>query len=75
MLETLLGCSDVDGSLQLLLTVVIIVHQFAVPQYKPAHFPVSEEEGDTMKIKAKIIYSMHNDELDLHIFYLEYKVK
>ena len=39
-----LGSSDVDGPLQLLLTVVVVVHQLAVPQYEPAHLPVSEAE-------------------------------
>lgn len=53
LLEILLGCSDVDGSLQLLLAVVVVVHQLAVPQYKPAHLPVSEVERDTMKTSAK----------------------
>lgn len=56
LLEILLGCSDVDGSLQLLLAVVVVVHQLAVPQYKPAHLPVSEVERDTMKTNAKKIH-------------------
>lgn len=41
LLEISLGRSDVDGSLQLLLTVVVVVHQLTVPQHKPAHLPVS----------------------------------
>lgn len=44
LLEILLGCSNVDCSLQLLLTVVVIVHQLVIPQYKPTHLPVSAEE-------------------------------
>lgn len=48
----LLGSSDVDGSLQLLLAVVLVVHQFAVPQDKPAHLPVSEAEH-SIKTQAK----------------------
>lgn len=46
VIEISLGSPDVDGSFQLLLAVVVIVHQLTVPQYKPAHLPVSEAEGD-----------------------------
>lgn len=56
-LEILLGSSDVDGSLQLLLAVVVVVHQFAVPQYKPAHLPVSEVEHN--ENKGRVTYSRH----------------
>ncbi len=57
--EILLGSLDVDGPLQLLLAVVVVVHQLAVPQYKPAHLPVSGVERDTMKIKADATRSRH----------------
>lgn len=46
VIEISLGSPDVDGSFQLLFAVVVIVHQLTVPQYKPAHLPVSEAEGD-----------------------------
>lgn len=43
-----LGQADVDGSLQFLFAVVVIVHEFGVPQDKPAHFPVSAgQRGQT----------------------------
>lgn len=48
-IEIILGSSDVDGSFQLLLAVIVVVHQFTVPQHKPAHFPVSEAEGNNFK--------------------------
>lgn len=38
--EVILSRFDVYGSLQLLLAVVVIVHQLAVSQDKPAHLPV-----------------------------------
>lgn len=41
-----LGGSDVDGSLQLLLTVIVVVHQLVVPQYEPAHLPVSTASAE-----------------------------
>lgn len=49
VIEIILGSSDVDGSFQLLLTVVVIVHQLTVSQHKPAHLPVSEAEGHNFK--------------------------
>lgn len=57
--ESSLGSADVDRSFQLLLAVVIIVHQLTVPQYKPTHLPVPEIEGHTIKTKAKMIQPGH----------------
>lgn len=44
-----LSSSDVNGSFQLFLAVIVIVHQLTVPQYEPAHLPVSKAEGHSFR--------------------------
>lgn len=41
----LLGCADINGSFQLLLTVVLKVHELRLPQDEPAHLPVAPRQG------------------------------
>lgn len=39
--KPLLGCADIDGSLQLLLAVVLKVHELGLPKDEPTHLPVA----------------------------------
>ena len=49
IIKRVLLCSpDVNGSLQLLLAVVLKVHQLAVPQDEPAHLPVPGTEAEVV---------------------------
>lgn len=43
--NVLLGCADINGSFQFLLTVVLKVHELRLPQNEPAHFPVATRQG------------------------------
>ena len=48
-LRRVLLCSpNVDSPLQLLLAVVLKVHQLAIPQYEPTHLPVPGTEAEVV---------------------------
>ena len=48
MRRVLLCSPNVDGPLQLLLAVILKVHQLAVPQYEPTHLPVPGTEAEVV---------------------------
>lgn len=43
--EPLLGCADINGSFQLLFTVILKVHELRLSQNEPAYLPVASRQG------------------------------